>query len=147
MEYRNSKTYENVVNAYRGEIAGVVLYSFLSEIFGEKGKKNLVDFFKRLSNEEQGHANILKKYIDMDANKYELSKEEIENLKNSLKDPMKSLEMFVIGEKKAGEEGYPNYSKIASEEGYEDIAKMFLTLAKVELKHGAQIEEILKDEN
>lgn len=144
MEYRNSKTYENVVNAYRGEISGVVLYSFLSEIFGEKGNIELVDFFKKLSNEEQGHANVLKKYMEEDVSKYDLSKEEIENLRVSLKDPMKSLEMFAAGEKKAGEIGYPNYSKIASEEGYEDIAKMFITLAKVELKHGAQIEEIIK---
>lgn len=138
-----SKTHENIINAYRGEISGELLYLFLSEKFIFEGNEKLGEIFKQLSKEEKGHANVLKQYIKGDVSQYDLSIEEIEKLKNHLNNPLQSLELFAAGEKKAGEEIYPYFSQVAAQEGYEDIAKMFLTLAKVELKHGKQLEEII----
>lgn len=144
MKYMESKTHENIINAYRGEISGELLYLFLSERFFIEGNEELGEIFKKLSKEEKGHANVLKQYIEGDISEYDLSVEEIEKLKHYLDNPLKSLEQFAIGEKKAGEEIYPYFSQIASQEGYDDIAKMFLALAKVELKHGKELENIIK---
>ena len=89
--------------------------------------------------------NVLKKYLKEDAENYKISEKEIEALKDkSHEDIVKHLEMFSAGEKKAGEEIYPMFAKVASEEGYGDIAKMFNELAKVELKHGILLGEELK---
>lgn len=143
MEYMQSRTHENVVNAYRGEVSGELLYLFLSEKLFQEGNQELAGVFQRLSKEEQGHVNALKRHIEGDIKQYDLSSEEIEELRNSLQDPKKHLEVFAAGEKKAGEEIYPYFSNIALEEGYSEIANMFLALAKVEIQHGVQLENEL----
>ncbi|MGL6115827.1 MAG: ferritin family protein [Cetobacterium sp.] len=143
MEYIKSRTYENVINAYRGEISGEILYELLSQRALEEGYSELVNVFKQISKEEKGHGNILKKFIPEDISKYELSSLEIDNLKNIPQQTIKNLEIFSSGEKKAGEETYPKYSEIAKEEGYEDIGKIFSQLAELEIKHGIYLEEQL----
>ena len=144
MEFKNSKTYGNIVNAYKGEVAGELLYIFLSEKLLKEGNNELGQLFKQLSIEEKGHVNVLKRYLKEDADNYNLSQKEIDDLRNSLKDTVKHLEMFSAGEKKAGEEIYPMFGKIAAEEGYKDISKMFVELAKVESKHGILLSEQLE---
>lgn len=145
MEFKNSKSYGNIVNAYKGEVAGELLYIFLSEKLLNEGNEELGKVFKQLSVEEKGHVNVLKKYLKEDAENHKISEKEIEALKDkSHEDIVKHLEMFSAGEKKAGEEIYPMFAKVASEEGFGDIAKMFNELAKVELKHGILLGEELK---
>ncbi len=139
MNYNESKTLENVIGSYRGEISGVILYNMLSEMAQKDGNSELAAMFSKLSGEEQEHAKVLAKFIEGDISKYDLSEEEIEKMRASLQDPVTSLSLFAVGEKKAGEEIYPLFSKIAAEEGYDKIAKTYQALAKVELKHGIQL--------
>ncbi|MGX6591768.1 ferritin family protein [Cetobacterium ceti] len=145
MEFLKSKTYQNIVNSYRGEISGSILYKLLEKKAQEENYKNLAIIFEQFSLEEKGHGNILKQFIKEDISKYELSPFEIDNLKNMVQSTIQNLHIFSQGEKKAGEETYVIYSKIAKEEGYDNISKIFLELAKLEIKHGLRLEEELNN--
>lgn len=142
MDFSSSRTYKNILNAYKGEIIGEYIYRVLGEKFLSMDKKEMNLFFIKLSNEEKGHANILKSYLE-ECDKYILTEDERQKIESSLVDIKESLKIFAKGEKEAGEVTYPNFSEIAKEEGYEKIAEVFLKLADMELKHGVMLEEKL----
>ena len=145
MEFKGSKTYENVYNSCKGEISGVILYELLSEKAEKEGLLETAELFKILSGQEKSHAEIFQKFLVEVGENCELSKEEIDNLSNMLVGDVKTnIQNFAMGEIKAGEEIYPEYAKIASEEGFDKIAKMYLTLAPVETGHGNRLKEKLE---
>lgn len=143
MEFKESRTYENVLNAYKGELAGVFLYQELSKRANEEGYPETIALFKLLSRQEGTHGRIFKRFLANTGLDYSMSDEEKENLKKMITDVKSGLFMFSQGEIKAGEEVYPSYSKIAKEEGYMEISDMFRKLAKVELSHGARLQNEL----
>lgn len=143
MEFKQSKTYENIVNAYKGELSGVVLYNCLSKKVKDEGKSELAELFVQLAKEEQGHANTFARFMEDNLEQYALSKAEIEKLELSLDNPLEKLTAFIAGEKQAGNEIYPGFAKIAAEENFTNVADTFSALAKAELRHGEILESQL----
>lgn len=141
---KNSKTFENLVNSYKGEITGVALYDILGDKAQEEGYLETETLFRRLGKEEKGHGNMLGEFIHDEIFKLQLTENEIANLKNFSQNTLTNLKNFSMGEKKAGEENYPAYAKIAEEEGYGNIAKIFLALGPLEVKHSIELDKELK---
>lgn len=141
---KNSKTFENLINSYKGEITGVALYDILGEKAKSQGYLETEVLFKRLGQEEKGHSNMIKEFIHDEVASLELTEVEMENLKEFSKDTLTNLKNFSLGERKAGETDYPAYAEIASEEGYLNVSKIFLALGPMEVKHSIELEKELE---
>lgn len=132
-----TKTEENLINSYISELSGELLYT----IFAEQARKELYSEiareFEKLAKEEKEHSNIFKKYLKENI-RFTKTKEELKVL---CKDTLSNLKFASIGEYTAYEEIYPKYSKIAEEEGFLEIAKLYSSLKMIELKHS----ELLKN--
>jgi len=113
---KKSESYNNIKKAFCDESAGHVRYMILSENAEKDGNHDLARLYKRLSEEELGHARIWygeQGHHDCDS-----------ELKTS------------ISEESAGAaHGYPKYASMAELEGYEGLADRFLANGRVEANH------------
>ncbi|MEG1450046.1 MAG: ferritin family protein [Cetobacterium sp.] len=139
MNFTGSKTEQNLIKSYLGELTGELLY----EIFAEQAQKesyfDIANSFKQLAIEERNHSDLFKRFLKQDI-EFKQTKDELQLL---CKDTLSNLKFSSIGEYKAYEEIYPNYSKIAEEEGFYEISKTYLALKNIELRHSQLLEKLI----
>ena len=123
---KKSESFSNIQKAFCDEAAGHVRYMFLSENAEKEGEHDLARLYKRLSEEELGHARIWygeRGHSDRDG-----------ELKTSISE-----------ESNGATNGYPGYASMAELEGYEDLADRFLANGKVEANHHQMLMQYLNE--
>lgn len=127
----------NLMKAFAGESQARNKYQLFSEIARDEGWHAIADHFLEAAENERYHAIAeFKAYHKM------VDGEEIEKT-------FKNLDSAMAGENYEHTTMYPNFAKIAEDEGYKDIARLFGAIAKVEVEHEREYKELqdaLKDE-
>jgi rubrerythrin len=123
------KTYENLLKAIAGESMARNKYTFYAEIAMKEGLVWIAKVFEETADNERAHAQEeLEKLNDKTemTNTYDIHPlgKTLENLKNAS-----------AGEKYEFGTMYPNFEKIAREEGEKEIADLFKEISEVEEKH------------
>ena len=134
MDFKSSKTKENLLKAFAGESQARNRYTFAAS----KAKKQNLNIIERLftftANQEKEHAELF--YNELK----ELSGENIEicgsypiDISQSIVELLKSAEHNEFEEHNPV---YPEFAKIAQEEGFTKVAKLFSNIAEIEKSHG-----------
>ncbi len=125
-------TQVNLMKAFSGESQARNKYEFFSESAFNEGHTKIARFFQEIASNEKYHAvaefrayNQLTYNVEMNST-------------------LKNLELAIDGEKYEYSSMYPSFSETALEEGYEDIAKMFEAIGKVEIKHERAFTELIE---
>lgn len=130
-----SKTFDNLKEAFAGESQANRRYLYFAKVADIEGYPNIAGLFKDTADGETGHAHghldYLKQVGDPATGKPIGSTE-------------KNLAAAVAGETHEYETMYPGMAKTAREEGFDDIAEWFETLAKAEKSHAGRFAEALK---
>ena len=132
------KTHEDLLKAIAGESMARNKYTFFAEIAMKEGLVWIAKVFEETADNERAHAQEelekIKEKVEM-TNTYDIHPlgNTIENLKNA-----------AAGEKYEFGVMYPDFEKIAREEGEEEIATLFKEISEVEEKH-AERYDILAD--
>ncbi len=122
----------NLMKAFAGESMARNKYEFFAEMAQEEGWHRIAEHFKEAAMNEKYHAKAeFKAY-----NKLMYGIEIYETLKN--------LDIAMAGEHYEHTEMYPNFAKIAEEEGHKDIARLLKAIAKVEVEHEREYAELKK---
>jgi desulfoferrodoxin-like iron-binding protein len=122
----------NLMKAFAGESMARNKYEFFAEMAQEEGWHRIAEHFKEAAMNEKYHAKAeFKAY-----NKLMYGIEIYETLKN--------LDIAMAGEHYEHSEMYPNFAKIAEEEGHKDIARLLKAIAKVEVEHEREYAELKK---
>ena len=114
-----TKTAENLAAAFAGESQANRKYTLWQHIAEEAGQKEAAAAFERPLAEETAHALSEAIYLGM------------------FGDVKKNLEEAASGEQYEEEDMYPQFAKVAREEGFEDIAHFFEMTGKFEGQHKA----------
>lgn len=122
----------NLMKAFAGESQARNKYEFFAEIAQESGWHKIAEHFNEAALNEKYHA---KKELEM-YNKLVYGMDMFETLKN--------LDIAIEGENYEHEEMYPNFARIAEEEGHKDIARILKGIAKVEKEHEREYSELKK---
>ncbi len=122
----------NLMKAFAGESQARNKYDFFAEIAHKEGYFKVASFFEEAANNEKEHA-----FLEFKAHNKLINNYELNDTKQNLKDAAK-------GENGEHTEMYPNFSSIANDEGYKDIARLFATIGKVEIEHEAEYLALLK---
>ncbi|PWM73601.1 MAG: rubrerythrin family protein [Bacillota bacterium] len=131
---KSSKTLINLARAFAGESQAGLRYQMIAELCKQQGYNTLETELKTIAKNEVAHAK----------NYYNLLTEQNGTAKNIEICAGYPFEKFTIedglkfsmeAEHEEAEKIYPEFAKIAREEGFEDIAKKFELTAKVERKH------------
>ncbi|PWM36641.1 MAG: rubrerythrin family protein [Clostridiales bacterium] len=119
MEFKDSKTFSNLMAAFAGESQARSKYSSYADKARKDGYEQIGDIFDMTSDNEWKHAEIWLKY---------LRGGELPGTLDNLKDA-------ADGEHYEWTEMYPDFAKVAKEEGFTEIAAKFELVAKVEKEH------------
>jgi rubrerythrin len=129
-----SKTHENLKAAFAGESQANRRYLWMAKVADVEGLPDVAGLFKDTADGETGHAHghldFLKQVGDPATGL-------------PLGDTAKNLKAAVKGETYEYETMYPGMSKQAREEGYDDVAEWFETLAKAEKSHAGRFQKAL----
>lgn len=123
-------TAANLMKAFAGESMARNKYEFFGELAKEEGWHAIAEHFMEAAKNEKYHAMAEYKAY----NKLVYGIEMYETLKN--------LDTAMAGEHYEHTEMYPNFAALAEEEGHKDIARLFKAIAKVEVEHEREYNEL-----
>lgn len=129
MDFRSSKTFQNIKSAFSGECQAHVAYSFYAAQAEKDGLEPLYLLLTETAANEKEHAEVLFKKINNGGN-------------NKLPETMDGLNRAILGEKLEATEKYRKYAEIARNEGFEEIAELFEKLRYIEETHMKRFEAI-----
>ena len=130
MEMKGSETEKNLLKAFAGESQARSRYVFFASVAKKEGFEQIAGFFKETADNEKEHAEIFFKYL-------EGGDCEIEAAYPAGKIGTTSENLLAAAEGEKLEWGtlYPEFEKVAREEGFEKVADSFKEIAKVEAYH------------
>ncbi|MCH7529021.1 MAG: rubrerythrin [Candidatus Marinimicrobia bacterium] len=134
MELKGSKTEENLKAAFSGESQANRRYLYFARQADIEGYPDAAGVFKNTADGETGHAFGHLEFLS-----------EVGDPATGLPigDTASNLKAAVAGETYEYTEMYPGFSKAAREEGYDEIAEWFETLARAEKSHAGKFQATL----
>jgi rubrerythrin len=135
-ELKGTKTHENLKAAFAGESQANRRYLYFAKIADIEGYPEIASNFRETAEGETGHAHGHLDYLKPvgdPATDLPIG-ETAENLKAA-----------VAGETHEYTDMYPGMAKAARQEGFEEIADWFETLAKAEKSHAGRFQKLLND--
>ena len=132
MELKNSKTVQNLKDAFAGESQANRRYLYFAAKADIEGENDVAAVFRSTAEGETGHAHGHLEYL-----------EAVGDPATGLPmgDTRKNLMASIEGETHEYTDMYPGMAKTAREEGFEEIADWFETLAKAERSHANRFQK------
>jgi len=130
-----TKTHTNLKDAFAGESQANRRYLYFAKVADVEGRPEVAGLFKDTADGETGHAHGHLDYL-----------KQVGDPATGLPigSTAKNLKAAVAGETHEYETMYPGMAKEAREEGFDDIAEWFETLAKAEKSHAGRFQKALE---
>ena len=135
MSLKGSKTEQNLKDAFAGESQANRRYLYFAAKADVEGQNDIATVFRSTAEGETGHAHGHLEYLEKECGD------------PATGEPIGSSEMnlkaAIAGETHEYTDMYPGMAKTAREEGFEEIADWFETLAKAEKSHAGKFQKTL----
>lgn len=126
-ELKGSKTEKNLQEAFAGESQARNKYTYFASVAKKEGYEQIAAFFLETADQEKTHAKLHFKAL------------------NGIGDTVSNLKAAAGGEHEEWTNMYPRMAKEAREEGFDDIARLFEGIAKIEKEHQERYQALLKN--
>ncbi|QJA07639.1 rubrerythrin family protein [Romboutsia sp. CE17] len=141
---KGTRTAENLMKSFAGECQARTRYTYYASIAKKQGYVQISNIFMETAEQEKEHAKKFYKYLKEDfvdemieiTASYPVSFHE---------DTMANLKAAAAGENEEWAELYPEFAKVAREEGFEAIAITFERVSEVEKRHEARYNKLAKN--
>jgi len=141
------KTVENLAKAFVGESQARNRYTFYASTARKEGFEQISEIFTLTADNEREHASwFLKMLISLKKD----SKENLDMLKIETMVPtirgttLENLKAAIAGENEEHTKLYPEFAKIAEEEGFPEIAHRIRSIAVAEKHHEERYKKLLE---
>ena len=122
-----TKTEQNLMTALDGESKAHTKYMLYSQRAKQEGYYDIARTWDEIAGQEKEHAELWLEYLD------------------EIGDTRDNLELAAAGEEYEYESMYPEFARIAREEGFPEIAEKFERVGQIEQDHMAQYEKHSED--
>lgn len=126
MELKGSKTEANLWAAFAGESQARNKYTYFASKAKKEGFVQIANLFEETAGNEKEHAKIWFKLAT-----------------GGIGSTMENLKIAAEGEKEEWTDMYPEFAKVAKEEGFTKIAYLFEAVAKIEKEHEERYRALL----
>lgn len=126
-KFEDSKTYQNLLTAFAGESQARNKYTYWASVAKKEGYEQIMGYFTETADNEMEHAKRFAKFLGLICTT-------TDNLKHAAE-----------GEHFEHTKLYPEFEKVAKEEGYEEIATVFKEIGEVEEAHEKRYIKLLKN--
>jgi len=132
---QGSKTLENLKAAFAGESQANRRYLYFARKADIEGYPDIAGVFRDTAEGETGHAHGHLEFMEAVGDPA---------TGEPIGDTIKNLKAAVAGETYEYTEMYPGFAKVAREEGFDEIAEWFETLARAEKSHAGRFQKALE---
>lgn len=140
MDFASSRTAQNLLKAFAGESQARNRYTFAASIARKEGLEHVAAIFEETAANEKEHAKLFYKHLAALAP----SALEIQAAFPIVAgETAAQLRAAVSGENEEWAVLYPEFAKIAREEGFADAARAFEWIGKVEKEHEDRFKRLL----
>jgi rubrerythrin len=140
---KGTKTAENLLKAFAGESQARNRYVFASKVADKEGYKQIKNLFIETADNEEQHAKRFYNFL-------------LEGLKEDLPTTVDINATYPVtqgntydnliaaaeGEHEEASDLYPEFAKVAQEEGFPEVSTAFKMIAKVEEKHETRFNKL-----
>ena len=134
MQLKGSKTEDNLKQAFAGESQANRRYLYFAQKADVEGYNDVAAVFRSTAEGETGHAFGHLEYLEVTGDPA---------TGHPIGDTKANLKASVAGETHEYTDMYPGMAKAAREEGFDEIADWFETLAKAEKSHAGRFQKAL----
>ena len=131
MEFKQSRTYANLMAAFAGESQARNKYNMYAQVARQQGYQEIGDIFDKTAHNEMAHAKEWLKYLQG----------------GELGQTLANLEDAAAGEHYEWTQMYKQFAEEARAEGYKEIAAKFELVAKVEDEHEKRFNRFINTMN
>jgi rubrerythrin len=138
MSIKGTKTEQNLLKAFAGESQAKNRYEFAAKVAKEEGYEQIAAIFMETAMHEQMHAKRFFSFLEGGG-------VEITAMYPAGKTgtTAENLEHAAIGEHEEWSELYPEFARIATEEGFKEVATAFKAIAAAEKVHEERYRKLL----
>ncbi len=130
MAIRGSKTERNLLIAFAGESQARNRYTYYASQARKEGYVQIADIFEETANQEKEHAKRFFKFLEGGDLEIQASFPA-----GVIADTLTNLKAAAGGEHEEWSHMYPGFAKVASEEGFEVVGKLFMAVSVAERQH------------
>ncbi|MDR1756302.1 MAG: rubrerythrin family protein [Culturomica sp.] len=138
MSIKGTKTEQNLLKAFAGESQARSRYTFFASVAKKEGYEQVSGIFTETAEQEKEHAKRFFKFLE--GGMVEITASYPAGVIGTT---IENLKAAAEGEKEEWGELYPEFARIADEEGFAAIATVFRQIAKVEAEHEARYRKLL----
>ena len=130
---KGTKTEQNLLKSFAGESQARGRYVYFASIAKKEGYEQIAGVFMETAEQEKEHAKKFFKYLE--GGMVEITASYPAGI---LSTTVENLKAAAAGENEEWSELYPEFAKVADEEGFPQIAEAFRRIATVEAGHEAR---------
>jgi rubrerythrin len=134
-ELKGTKTHTNLRDAFAAESQANRRYLYFAKVADVEGLPDLAGLFRDTAEGETGHAHGHLDYLKRVGDPV---------TGEPIGDSVKNLRAAIASETYEYTQMYPGFAKAAREEGFEEIAEWFETLARAERSHAGRFQKGLE---
>lgn len=138
MSIKGTKTEQNLLKSFAGESQARSRYTFFASVAKKEGFEQIAGVFMETAEQEKEHAKKFFKYLE--GGMVEITACYPAGVIGTTADNLKAA---AEGENEEWADLYPEFAKVAEEEGFPAIANTFKQIAKVEAEHEARYRTLL----
>ena len=138
MSIKGTRTEQNLLKSFAGESQARSRYTFFSSVAKKEGYEQISGVFMETAEQEKEHAKKFFKYLE--GGMVEITASYPAGIIGTTAENLKAA---AEGENEEWADLYPEFAKIADEEGFPQIANTFRQIAKVEAEHEARYRTLL----
>ena len=130
---KGTKTEQNLLKSFAGESQARGRYVYFASIAKKEGYEQIAAIFNETAEQEKEHAKRFFKFLE--GGMVEITASYPAGI---LSTTVENLKAAAAGENEEWSEVYPEFAKVADEEGFPQIAEAFRRIATVEAGHEAR---------
>jgi rubrerythrin len=138
MELMGSKTEQNLLKSFAGESQARNRYDFFAKVAKQEGYEQISNIFLETALQEKEHAKRFFKFLE--GRMVEIT---ATFPAGKIGTTVENLIASAEGENEEWTELYPEFAKIAKEEGFNEIAAAWTMIARVEAEHEKRYRKLL----
>ncbi|HNW40054.1 MAG TPA: rubrerythrin family protein [Candidatus Omnitrophota bacterium] len=137
---KGTQTEQNLLKAFAGESQARNRYTYFASVAKKENLIQISNLFIETAENEKEHAKVFFKYLEGGEAEITASYPA-----GSIKDTRANLEAAAAGEKLEWTTLYADFAKVAHQEGFEEVARSFEQIAKVEKFHESRYRKLLSN--
>lgn len=137
---KGTRTEKNLLAAFAGESQARNRYTYFASVARTEGLEQIADIFTETSENEKEHAKVFFKHLEGGDAQITATYPA-----GAIKDTKSNLEAAAAGENLEWTTLYSDFSKIAADEGFPEIARSFDQIAMVEKFHESRYRKLINN--